>query len=577
MQRTGAEIVWEVLKREGVEVVFGVPGGAIMPTYDLRAAYGIRHILMRHEQAAAHAADGYARVTGRVGVAMATSGPGATNLTTGIANAMLDSIPIVCITGQVNVDLLGTDAFQEADITGIALPITKHAYLVTDVNELGATLHEAFAVARSGRPGPVLVDLPKDVQVSSGEYTPPGSSFSDAEPSSRTCEPAPDEIIHRIAEMIGSAKRPVILCGHGVVGSRSGPVLLELAEQADLPTTVTLLGKSGFPEEHPLALGMMGMHGTVAANFAIQRADLLVALGMRFDDRVTGHLDAYAPDARKIHVDIDEVELGKLVSVDLEVHADVADVLTRLAGCVRSQERPLWRQRIQTWQDEDAQRIQSSSKHADQESLTAPAVMRKVFDVTGGGSTLVVDVGQCQMWAAQFYSATSGKPFITSGGLGTMGFALPAAIGVQIAHPEEEVWVIAGDGGFQMSLHDLATVIQEGLPLRIAVFNNGYLGMVRQWQEMFYDARYEATPLLNPDFVKLAEAYGIKAARATTPEQADDVIAQARGCSGPILMEFCVIGEGPQGNVYPMVSAGCALDDMIQQPVLTSCVKEAQR
>ncbi len=577
MQRTGAEIVWEVLQREGVEVVFGVPGGAIMPTYDLRVAYGIRHILMRHEQAAAHAADGYARATGRVGVAMATSGPGATNLTTGIANAMLDSIPIVCITGQVNVDLLGTDAFQEADITGIALPITKHAYLVTDVNELGAILHEAFAVARSGRPGPVLVDLPKDVQVSSGEYVPPSSASLDAQPSSTICEPAPDEVIHRVAEMIAGAERPVLLCGHGVVGSGSGSVLLELAEQADLPTAVTLLGKSGFPEGHPLALGMMGMHGTVAANYAIQRADLLIALGMRFDDRVTGHLDAYAPEARKVHVDIDEVELGKIVSVDVEVHADVADVLTRLTGIVRPQKRPLWRQRIQTWQDEDAQRIESSLKLSDREPLTAPAVMRKVFDATGGGSTLVVDVGQCQMWAAQFYSATSGRPFITSGGLGTMGFALPAAIGVQIAHPEEEVWVIVGDGGFQMSLHDLATVTQEGLPLRIAVFNNGYLGMVRQWQEMFYDARYESTPLLNPDFIKLAEAYGIEAVKAETPEQSDDAIAQARRCSGPVLMEFCVVGEGPQGNVYPMVSAGCALDDMVRQPVLASCAKEAQR
>jgi len=574
MQRTGAEIVWEVLRREGVEVVFGVPGGAIMPTYDLRATYGIHHVLMRHEQAAAHAADGYARATGRVGVALATSGPGATNLTTGIANAMLDSIPLVCITGQVHAQLLGTDAFQEADITGITLPITKHGYLVTDVNDLGPALHEAFSVARSGRPGPVLVDLPKDVQIATGEYIPPELLAPSSAAPGTADEGDLNEALGELTSMIDDAERPVVLCGHGIVASGSGKRLLQLAEQADLPTAVTLLGKSAFPETHPLALGMMGMHGTVAANFAIQRADLLIALGMRFDDRVTGRLDAYAPDARKVHVDIDEVELGKLVSVDLTIHADVADVLAWLISRVRSRQRPAWRQKLGAWQDEDAQRIASSVTRDATSPLTVPTVVRKLFDSTHGDSTLVVDVGQCQMWAAQFYPATSGKPFITSGGLGTMGFALPAAIGVQIARPQDEVWVLAGDGGFQMSLHDLATVVQEQLPLRIAVFNNGYLGMVRQWQEMFYDGRYEATPLLNPDFVKLAEAYGIEAARAETPKQADEIIARARSCSGPVLMEFRVVGEGPEGNVYPMVSAGCALDDMIYQPTLASCAKE---
>jgi acetolactate synthase-1/2/3 large subunit len=552
-----------MLRREGVEVVFGMPGGSIMTTYHPRQEYGIRHVLIRHEQAAAHAADGYARASGRVGVALTTSGPGATNLTTGIATAMMDSIPIVCITGQVRTSSIGSDAFQEADITGITLPITKHNYLVTDIHDLARTMREAFYVASTGRPGPVLIDLPLDVQTAEIDFEAPHGEVS----LPGYCPDAPIDptTIARIASALADAERPVVLAGHGVVLSGAAHLLRTIAEQAELPVATTLLGKGGFPDRHPLSLGMMGMHGTIAANYAIQEADLLLALGMRFDDRVTGCLDRYAPTARKIHVDIDPAEISKNVSVDLGVVADVRDVLEPLASLVAQDDRSSWIERIAAWKSDAAEREIVS--HLQSDALTAPEALNEIWRQTEGDALVVTDVGQNQMWAAQCYASSRPRSFLSSGGLGTMGFALPAAMGAQIARPRDEVWVIAGDGGFQMNIQELATVVQEKLPLRIAVVNNGYLGMVRQWQEHFYDGRYEATKLLNPDFVRVAEAYGLHAWRGTTAAEACEVVAQAHACRTACLAEFRVVGEGEDGNVYPMVPAGAALHEMMQRPI----------
>ena len=563
MIRTGAQIVWEMLQREGVEVVFGMPGGSIMTTYHPRQEYGVRHVLIRHEQAAAHAADGYARASGRVGVAMATSGPGATNLTTGIATAMMDSIPLVCITGQVRSSMIGSDAFQEADITGITLPITKHNYLVTDVHDLAPTIREAFYIASTGRPGPVLIDLPLDVQTAKIEFQPPqGDVCLAGYCPDLTIDPAD---VEWMAAALAEAERPVILAGHGVVLSGAAHLLRTLAESAELPVTTTLLGKGSFPDHHPLCLGMMGMHGAAAANFAIQEADLLVALGMRFDDRVTGCLERYAPSARKIHVDLDPAEISKNVSADLAVVADVRDVLERLSPLVVRSDRSAWMDRIANWKADAAER--EILFRASGLGLTAPDVVREIWEQTGGEALVVTDVGQNQMWSAQYYASSRPRSFLSSGGLGTMGFALPAAIGAQIARPEDEVWAIAGDGGFQMNIQELATVVQEDLPLRIAVLNNGYLGMVRQWQEHFYDGRYEATKLLNPDFVRVAEAYGLRAWRGTSCDEAQDAIDRARNLPSAGLIEFVIEGEGEGGNVYPMVPSGAALHEMMRRPI----------
>lgn len=563
MRRSGAQIVWEMLRHEGVDVVFGMPGGAIMTTYHPRQDYGIRHVLIRHEQAAAHAADGYARASGRVGVAMATSGPGATNLTTGIATAMMDSIPIVCITGQVGTSLIGSDAFQEADITGITLPITKHNYLVTDVDDLAETIHEAFYVAATGRPGPVLIDLPKDVQIAETEFSPPDHEVS--LPGYRpNCEIDHASIDHA-ASLIRASQRPVILAGHGVVRAGAAEELRTIAEVAGIPVATTLLGKGGFPDRHPLSLGMMGMHGAATANHAIQEADLLVALGMRFDDRVTGCLERYAPDAVRIHVDLDPAEIGKNVAVDVGIVGDVREVLRQLIPNVTADDHPLWLERIDVWRSDAEER--ELLAHSECNRLTAPHVIDEIWRQTDGEALVVADVGQNQMWAAQYFPSDGTRPFITSGGLGTMGFALPAAIGAQIAVPDAEVWVIAGDGGFQMNIQELATVVQEGLPLRIAVLNNGFLGMVRQWQEFFFDHRYESTRLSSPDFVRVAEAYGIAGYRASTAEESPDAISQARSSGSAALIEFHIVGEGEEGNVYPMVPAGAALHEMLRRPI----------
>lgn len=562
MRRTGAQIVWEMLKREGVEVLFGIPGGAIMDTYHPRQEYDIRHILVRHEQCAAHAADGYARVSGRVGVAMATSGPGATNLVTGIATAMMDSSPIVCITGQVSIPLIGSDAFQETDITGITLPITKHNYLVTDVNELAYTIHEAFYVAGSGRPGPVLIDLPKDVQQAETDFVPPEDEVR--LPGYQPIGPGDPEVVRQAADLINHAQRPVILAGHGVLISGAMETLRAFAEKTETPVSLTLLGKGGFPASHPLALGMMGMHGEAFVNQAIQEADLLLAFGMRFDDRVTGKLERYAPQARKIHVDLDAAELNKLVSVDVAILGDLRQVLEQLLPLVEPVSHRRWLEQINLWREETKAR--DIVNRPDNDHLLAPRVVHAILEASQGEAIVVTDVGQNQMWAAQYYHSDQPHFLVTSGGLGTMGFGLPAAIGAQVARPEKEIWAIVGDGGFQMTLHDLATVIQEKLPLRIALFNNNYLGMVRQWQELFYDRRYESTYLLNPDFVKLVEAYGIRAWRVTKPEESRQAIVEARSHSGPAFIEFQIAQEGEDGNVYPMVPGGAALHEMIRRP-----------
>ena len=560
MRLTGAEIVWEMLKREGVEVVFGIPGGGIMHTYHPRQEFGIHHVLVRHEQSAAHAADGYARASGKVGVAIATSGPGATNLVTGIATAMMDSSPIVCITGQVSTSVLGTDAFQEADITGITLPITKHNYLVTDIEDLAATIHDAFRIAQSGRPGPVLIDLPSDVQKAETTFIPPECETTYVPRSLPTADP---EALERAIELIDRAHRPVILAGQGVLLSGAVSELAAFADKTNTPVAVTLLGKGAFSPSHPLYLGMMGMHGHAAANHAIQKADLLIALGMRFDDRVTGNPAVYALQARKIHIDIDATELGKVIPTDVHVHSDLRPALAEINGKVRATTHADWVSKIEQWK---AQSVESDTlQHQPNGSLPAPHIVNEIFAATGGEAVVVTDVGQNQMWTAQYYATKCGRPFLSSGGLGTMGFGLPAAIGAQFARPDDEVWVVVGDGGFQMSLHELATLVQEDLPVRIALINNRCLGMVRQWQTMFYDGRYEATDLLNPDFVKLAEAYGITAWRAGSLGKARSAIAEARAESGPVLVEFEVVRDGELSHVYPMVPTGAALDAMIHR------------
>jgi acetolactate synthase-1/2/3 large subunit len=516
-------------------------------------------VLVRHEQGAAHMADGYARASGKVGVAMATSGPGATNLVTGIATAMLDSSPTVFITGQVPSSLLGTDAFQETDITGVTLPITKHNYLVTKAADIAPSLHEAFYVARSGRPGPVLVDITKDAQQATIDYEPQAAPVR--LPGYRPNHRAAPAELERAAQMIAAADRPVIFCGHGVVKAGATELLLALVEKTGIPVAKTLLGLGGFPATHPLSLGMMGMHGEAWVNHAIQEADLLVALGMRFDDRVTGNVKTYAPGAKKIHFEVDPSELNKTVKVDLALIGDVKETLGALLGYLEKQDRRVWVDRIAARRGDaavrDIQQLPSGGR------LFAAHVIHDLWRITEGRALVVTDVGQHQMWEAQYYKHDYPRKLITSGGLGTMGFALPAAIGARLGAPRDEVWVIAGDGGFQMTACELSTLAQEGLKVNIAVINNGYLGMVRQWQEFFYDRRYAATPLKNPDFVKLAEAHGLMGIRVTNREELPEAVAAARRAEGTCLVEFRV---EPEDSVYPMVPAGADLHDMIRRP-----------
>jgi acetolactate synthase-1/2/3 large subunit len=560
MLLTGAEIILECLKREGVDVMFGYPGGAILPTYDAMTKYPeVHHVLVRHEQGASHMADGYARASGRVGVAIATSGPGATNLVTGIATAMMDSSPIVCITGQVTRGAIGSDAFQETDVTGVTLPVTKHNYLVMDIHELPHVIREAFYIARTGRPGPVLIDVPKDIQTQKMDFVYPTAPIR--LPGYRPPSMASESQIEAALALIHDAKRPVILAGHGILVSGAAMQLRELAERAQIPVALTLLGKGAMPENHPLTIGMMGMHGEAASNHAIQEADLLIALGMRFDDRVTGNLKTYAPHARKIHVDIDPSEINKNVRVDVGIVGDLRTVMDQLLPGVQRQTHAEWLNRIRDWLEDSDER---DIIHRDTgETLFGAQVINDLWKYTGGNAITVTDVGQHQMLEAQYYPHQRPQTMITSGGLGTMGFGFPAAIGAKFGCPTEEVWAIVGDGGFQMTLCELATAKQENVDVNIAIINNNYLGMVRQWQEFFYEQRYHATPMFNPDFVRLAEAYGVAAMRVERREQIEESVAFARSVKGPTLIEYMVAAEE---IVYPMVPAGADLDKMIRRP-----------
>ena len=559
---TGSEILWATLEGEGVSVVFGYPGGAILPVYDALRKFPIRHVLVRHEQGAAHMADGYARASGKVGVAVATSGPGATNLVTGIATAMLDSVPIVCITGQVSSKVLGTDAFQEVDITGITLPVTKHNYVVTRAEDVAKTIREAFLVARSGRPGPVLVDITKDAQQGLAEF-----DFAAAEPKPHRPHPmlkTESESILAAAELIRSAKKPVILAGHGVLQSGAGAQVRTLAERMRIPVASTLLGLGGFPASHPLSLGMMGMHGEAWVNHAIQNADLLIACGMRFDDRVTGTLATYAPNAKKIHIEIDPAEINKNVKADVALIGDLKEALEALLPHLPPRDakrESAWVKEIEASKGECA--VRDIRNLPDSGHLYAAHVMHDLWKATEGKAIVVTDVGQHQMWEAQYYKHDEPRTLITSGGLGTMGFALPAAIGAKIACPDKEVWVVAGDGGFQMTAAELSTAAQEELDLNIAVVNNGYLGMVRQWQEFFYEKNYQSSPLRSPDFVKLAAAHGISGAAVRKRAEVLPAVEEARRHKGPYVINFLVEKED---SVYPMIPAGSALHEMIRRP-----------
>ena len=560
MERKGSQIIWEVLTQEGVEVVFGYPGGAILPTYDAMLDYPVRHVLVRHEQGAAHMADGYARASGQVGVAMATSGPGATNLVTGIATAMMDSSPIVCITGQVHSAAIGGDAFQETDVTGVTLPVTKHNYLVTDVEDIGPTMREAFYVARSGRPGPVLVDISKDAQTGSMDYVAPETParLPGYRPDLRAL---PEEYDHAL-ELIEAAERPLILAGHGVMMSGAMKELREFAEKTQIPVAMTLLGIGGLPASHPLNLGMMGMHGEAWVNTAIQEADLLLAFGMRFDDRVTGNLKTYAVNAKKIHVEIDPSEINKVVQVDVGIVGDLRETLETLLPRLSDKKHAEWLDHIDELKGDSAARdILSLPEDG---ALYAAHVINDLWRFTGGKPIIVTDVGQHQMWEAQYYRHEEPFTLITSGGLGTMGFGLPAAMGVRFAKPDEEIWAIVGDGGFQMTQAELSTCAQEGLKINVAIINNGYLGMVRQWQEFFFERRYAATPMHNPDFVKLAEAHGLAGLRVEERGQVEDAVRWAQQEPGTAIVEFRVEQED---IVYPMVPAGADLHAMIRRPI----------
>jgi len=557
---TGATALWKGLEREGVRTVFGYPGGAILPAYDALRHSSIRHILVRHEQGATHMADGYARATGQVGVAVATSGPGATNMVTGIATAMMDSSPILCITGQVGSKLLGSDAFQETDITGVTLPITKHNYLVTRPDEIAPAVREAMYVAKSGRPGPVLIDITKDAQQGSCEF-----DFDAAAPRMRGYRPDLSPAQHeydRALELIRTAKRPVILAGHGISVSGAEKEVQTFAERTCIPVAMTLLGLGHLAASHVLNMGMMGMHGEAWVNKTIQEADLLLAFGMRFDDRVTGNLKTYAPHAKKIHIDIDPAEINKNVKVDVALVGDLRKILMELNARIEPLTHTEWIEHIGQLKGDTA--VRDIQNLPDNGHLYAAHVINDLWHQTRGRDAIVVtDVGQHQMWEAQYYKHERPRSLITSGGLGTMGFALPAGIGAKVARPDADVWVIVGDGGFQMTMAELATIVQENLKVNIAIINNGYLGMVRQWQEFFYDRNYEATPLLNPDFAKLATAYGIRSFVVDRRADVIPVVQAAEAHEGAVLIDFKVEQED---TVYPMVAAGSALHDMIRRP-----------
>jgi acetolactate synthase-1/2/3 large subunit len=553
---TGAEIFVRSLVEEGVEVVFGYPGGAVIGIYDaLHDITDIKHILTRHEQGATHAAEGYAKASGKPGVVLVTSGPGATNTVTGIADAYMDSIPIVVFTGQVAVHMIGNDAFQEADIVGITRPITKHNFLVKDIRDLTRTVKEAFFIATTGRPGPVLVDLPKDVMAQKSTFEYPKTVVL------RGYQPVVEgntKQIKKAAAVISNAKRPVLYVGGGAISSGAARELRALAEKLRCPVTTTLHGLGAFPEDNPLSMGMLGMHGSWYSNIAVSYCDVLIAVGARFDDRVTGKVEAFAAEAKKIHIDIDPAAISKNVPVDVPIVGDVKHVLSALAELVEPLDTADWLATIAQW------KVEHPLRYKHDEALRAQHVFQTLGDLTGGDAIVVTDVGQHQMWAAQFYRWKHPRTHITSGGLGTMGFSLPAAMGAAFANLKRPVVSISGDGGFQMNVQELATIAQHQLPIKIFVINNGFLGMVRQWQELFWRRRYSHVDISAPDFVKLAEAYGCKALRVSEPSGVEKAIQAAMAYhDGPILVEFVVARED---NVYPMIPAGQTVNELMDNP-----------
>ncbi|MGI6550677.1 MAG: biosynthetic-type acetolactate synthase large subunit [Syntrophomonadales bacterium] len=557
MKLKGTDIFLKCLKEEGVEVIFGYPGGSALPIYDALYQSDIRHVLVRHEQGAAHAADAYARVTGKVGVCLATSGPGATNLVTGIANAYMDSIPMVAFTGQVSVPLIGKDAFQEVDITGITLPITKHNYLVKDTRDLARIIKEAFFLARTNRPGPVVVDLPRDVMTGEAEYSEEGVEMSLR--GYRVLKSANAGQVVLAAKAIEEAKRPLIYAGGGVISSNASAELRELAEKMQIPVTTTLMALGSFPATSRLCLGMLGMHGTRYANYAVSECDLLIAVGARFDDRVTGNLASFAPNAQVIHIDVDAAEIGKNVGSHIPIVGDVKQVLSEIIHRVKARpERTEWHKLIDRWKDD----FPLSYEPLGDDVIMPQFVIEKIYDVSEGKAIITTEVGQHQMWTAQYYRFTQPRTFITSGGLGTMGFGLPAAVGAQVGCPERKIFNIAGDGSIQMNIQEMCTAVEQKLPIIICILNNQYLGMVRQWQQLFYEGRYSYTDIeLQPDFVRLAEAYGAVGLRVTKPSEVEPALRTAlQETERPVMIDFRVAREA---NVFPMVPPGESLQNML--------------
>jgi acetolactate synthase-1/2/3 large subunit len=556
MKLKGSQILGEALIKEGVDCIFGYPGGSVIPIFDFLYDSPIKFILNRHEQASAHAADGYARSTGKVGVCLATSGPGATNLTTGIATAHMDSVPIIAITGQVKTSLIGNDAFQEADVIGVTRSISKHNYLVKNVDDLAMTVKEAFYIAKSGRPGPVVIDLPVDLQIQTADFD--YSKDIDLRSYKPTYFGHPGQI-KKAFRLLYNAKKPVIIAGGGVVISNAAEELLKFAEKMGIPVTTTLMGMGAFPSDHPFSLGMPGMHGTVYANMAITECDLLISVGCRFDDRVTGKIEGFAPEAKILHIDIDPTSISKNIKVDVPIVGDAKNILGQLLEEVdisKMQNLDGWQKKVKEWKKKHP----LTYKQTKGGKLKPQYIIEEVCEQTKGGAIIVTEVGQNQMWAAQFYKFAHSRHFLSSGGLGTMGYGFPAAIGAKIANPSKEVIVIAGDGSIQMNIQELATVAAYDIGVKVIILNNGYLGMVRQWQELFYDRRYSGTCLENPDFVKVAAGYGVKGVRVKKESEVKKAVKDILAHQGPVFADFCIEEEE---NVFPMVPAGEAINRMI--------------
>src|SRR5947209_15588825 len=557
----GSHILCEALVREGVDLLYGYPGGAIMPFYDALTSYpSLHHVLVRHEQAAAHAADGYARATGKVGVCVATSGPGATNLVTGLATAFMDSTPVVAITGQVARHFIGRDAFQETDVLGSTQPTTKHNFLVRNTDEIADVVHEAFRVARSGRPGPVLIDVPKDVQLLKARYRPAACVTSDEYLSVNRPVQPPSYLLAQAAQLLAQSQRPLIMAGHGVILSNAYAELRAFAEKAGIPVIATLLGLTCFPETHPLYLGMPGMHGPAHVNRAIGASDLIIGVGLRFDDRVTGKVSEFAPHARFIHIDIDPSEMHKVKVAAVPIVSDAKVALAALTETVAPDDKSAWLNEIRSWEAKENERLNGVRRNDEFPDPTS--ILQAIRAATNGEAIVVTDVGQHQMWTARHYGWTRPNSHITSGGLGTMGFALPAAMGVKMGMPDTDVWAVAGDGGFQMNIQELATLKQENVTVKVAIMNNGYLGMVRQWQQFFHSRNYSETPITGPDYVQLAAAYGLTGIRVTRRDEVEAAVQRAMEIEGSVIIDFVIESEA---NVYPMVAPGSAITSMIEE------------